>query len=85
VISGTVSVVIVSPSEGDLELEDFALVHQPVAVRHLVECPGAFEDASRLDPPFQHVREQFVDVGADRGGAAGDAGVLPEGDAVGSR
>jgi hypothetical protein len=35
----------------DQELQDFAHVHQPVALRHLVERAGPVEDATGLDPP----------------------------------
>src|SRR3954449_1739387 len=79
--SSLVHVVICILLELDLELEDVAVVHAAVAVGYLVECSGAVEDASRLDSAFEDVGEQLVDVGADGGGAAGHAGVLPEGDA----
>ena len=42
--------------EGDLELENLALVHRAVAVGHLVERSGPVEDAARLDPTLQDVR-----------------------------
>jgi len=52
------------PSKGDLELQHLALVHQPISIRHLLERPGAVEDAPRVDPPVEHVREQLLDIGA---------------------
>src|SRR3954468_21502304 len=76
--SSLVHVVIGLLLELDLELEDVAVVHAAVAVGYPVECSCAVEDASRLDSPFEDVGEQLVDVGADGGGAAGHARVLPE-------
>src|SRR5207253_4912353 len=63
----------------DLELEDFALVHQPVDLGYLVEGAGSVEDAARLDASFEHVREQLFDVGARRRRAAADRDVVVEG------
>src|SRR4051794_31171449 len=54
----------------DHDLEGLALVHRPVAVGHAVEADDAVEDAAGLDPAFENVRQQLLDVGADRGGAA---------------
>jgi hypothetical protein len=55
-------------AELDLELEDLALVHRAVAVRHIVERTAAVEDAAGLDPPLEHVGQQPLDVGAYRCG-----------------
>src|SRR5205823_6288507 len=55
-----------------------ALVHQPVALGYLAEGAGSVEDASRLDATLEHVREQLLDVGARRRGAAADRDVVVE-------
>src|SRR5436190_10148250 len=60
-VGGVVFVVIRLLLGLDLELEDFALVHQPVALGHLVERAGSVEDAARLDATFEHVRQQLFD------------------------
>src|SRR5204862_257478 len=77
-VGGLVFVVIRRLLGLDLELEDFALVHQPVALGHLVERAGSVEDAARLDASFEHVREQLLDVGAHRRRAAADRDVVVE-------
>jgi len=41
----------------DLELQDFTVVHRAVAVGHILDRPGAIEDAARLDPSFENVRQ----------------------------
>jgi hypothetical protein len=64
--------------ERDLELQDFAVVHGAVAVRDVLDRAGAVEDTTRLDPPFEHVRQQLLDVGPHRRRAAAHRGVLPE-------
>ena len=74
---GVTSVTFVS-LELDLEFEDFALVHRPVAVRHLVERTDAVEDAAGLDASLKHVGQQLLDVRAYGCGAAANACVLPE-------
>src|SRR5581483_3756283 len=66
-------------SELDEELDRLALVHRAVAVRHVLERAGAVEDAAGLDPPLEDVRQELLDVGAGRGGAAGDRDVVVEG------
>jgi len=55
-VGGVVVVVIRLLLGIDQELQDFALVHQPVALRHLVERAGAVEDATRLDAPLKRAR-----------------------------
>src|SRR5947209_9248147 len=56
----------------------FAFVHGSIAFRHFVKPYGAIEDASGLDTSFEHVGEEFVDIGADRRRAATDAHVAVE-------
>jgi hypothetical protein len=56
----------------DLELQDFAVIHRAVTVRHVFDRSGAVKDASGLDPAFEHVGQQLLDVGADGCRAAGD-------------
>jgi hypothetical protein len=73
--------VVISLLKRDLELEDFAVVHRAVAVRHLVECGRTVEDTAGLDPSLQDVWQERFDVSAHRRGAAGHAGVLPKRDA----
>src|SRR5207253_3804602 len=46
--------------------------------RNLVERADAIEDATRLDPPLQDVRQQLLDVRASRSGAAADRDVVEE-------
>jgi hypothetical protein len=62
----------------DKHLQGFAVGHGAVTVRHLVEADGAVEDPAGFDPAFQHVGEQFLDVGPGRGGAAGDGDVAQD-------
>src|SRR5436190_17551 len=64
--------------ECDLELQDLALVHRAVAVGDVLDRAGAVEDTTRLDPPFEHVRKQLLDVGAHGRWAAAHRRVLPE-------
>ena len=59
-------------------LDRLALVHRPVAVGYAVEVDDAVEDPARLDPSLEDVGQQFLDVGADRGGTAADADVVVE-------
>jgi hypothetical protein len=60
-------------------LECLAIVHVSIAARHTVEVHDAVEDASRLDPAFQDVRQQFRDVGAHWSGTASYCDVMVEG------
>src|SRR5438552_4105769 len=59
-------------------LDRLALVHRPVAVGYAVEVDDAVEDPARLDPSLEDVGQQFLDVGAGRGGTAADADVVVE-------
>src|SRR4249919_2345913 len=62
----------------DLELQDFAVVHRAIAVRHVLDRAGAVEDTTWLDPTVEDVRQQLLDVRAHGRGTAGDGSVLPE-------
>ena len=55
--SSLVRIVIRILLELDLELENVALVHRAVAVGDIVKGSGAVEDAARLDPAFEDVRQ----------------------------
>ena len=48
-------------------LDRLAVVHRPVAVRHLVEVHDAVEDAAGLDPALENVRQELFDVREHRG------------------
>jgi hypothetical protein len=50
-----------------------ALVHRPVALRDVLDADRAVEDAARLDPALQDVREGRFDGGASRLGDANPA------------
>jgi hypothetical protein len=65
-------------SGSDEDLQGLAGVHGAVAVGHLVEVDGAVEDTAGLDAAFEDVGEEFLDVGAGRGGAAGQGDVAAE-------
>src|SRR5207244_7847870 len=67
------------PSGLHHHLDRFALVHRPVAVGHLVEAEDAVEDAAGFDAAFEDVRQELLEVRADRGGAAAHADVVEEG------
>src|SRR6476620_5160621 len=64
----------------DLELQDFAVVHRAVAVRHVLDRAGAVENTTWLDPTLEDVRQQLLDVRAHGRRAACDRGVLPKRD-----
>src|SRR5215218_3871561 len=68
-----------SPSELDQDLDRLALVHRPVAVGHPADVRDPVEDAAGLDPSVEDVREQLLDVGAQRRGPAADGDVRKEG------
>ena len=59
--------------ESNHDLERLALVHRSVSVGHAVEVRDPIEDPARLNPAFEHVGQQFLDVGPDRNRAAGNA------------
>ena len=52
---------------------------------HVLDRAGAVEDTAGLDSTFEHVGQQFLDVGTNRRGTATDRGVLPERNAGGRR
>src|SRR5262245_28964502 len=52
-----------SASDLDQDFEGFPVAHGPVAVRPLVEAHDPIEDAAGLDPAFEDVRQQLLDVG----------------------
>src|SRR5438876_3803896 len=63
-------------SELDQDLDRFAFVHRPVAVRHLVEAHDPIEDSTRFDEAFEDVREELLDVRAARCGSTADGDVV---------
>src|SRR5208282_4676136 len=56
----------------------FALIHGPIAVRHLIEVYDTIKDAAGMDLAFQDVRQELGDVCAHRCGAATDRNVIEE-------
>jgi hypothetical protein len=62
----------------DQDLDRLALVHRAIAVGHTVEVRDPVEDAAGLDPAFEDVRRQFLDVGAGGGRTAADRDVVEE-------
>ena len=68
--------------EFDPELQDFTIVPRAVPVRHVLNRAHALEDTTRLDPTFQHIGQQLLDIRAHGCKApaieafARDAGVL---------
>src|SRR6185503_2180541 len=46
----------------DHDLECLALVHRAVSVRYAVEVCDSIEHAARLNPAFEHVRQEFLDI-----------------------
>src|SRR2546422_5091723 len=78
--SSLVHAVIDAPpsSELDQDLDRFAFVHRPVAVRHLVEAHDPIEDSTRFDQAFEDVREELLDVRAARCGSTADGDVVIE-------
>jgi hypothetical protein len=53
-------------------------VHRLVAGRRVVEADGVVEDLAGVDAALEHFGQGLLDVGADRGGAAGKGRVLAE-------
>jgi hypothetical protein len=60
----------VTASRSHHHLDRLAVVHRAIAVGHAVKTDDAIEDAAGVDPPFEDVRQELVDVGADRRRAA---------------
>src|SRR6476469_2493898 len=58
------------------DLDRLALVHRAVAVGNAIEIRDAIEDAAGRDRAFQHVWQQFVDIGAHGCRTAGDDDVV---------
>src|SRR5947209_12983818 len=56
-------------SELDHDLDRLALVHRAVAIRHTVKVRDPVDHAARLYPPFEHVGQYVLDIGANRGRA----------------
>src|SRR5947209_12669632 len=78
--SSLVHAVIDAPpsSELDQDLDRFAFVHRPIALRHLVEAHDPVIDSTRFDQAFEDVREELLDVRAARCGSAADGDVIVE-------
>ena len=53
----------------DENLECRSAGHGAVTVGHVVQADGAVEHPAWLDPPVEHIGQQFLDVGA--GGTSG--------------
>src|SRR5581483_3369350 len=64
------------PLRPDHNLERLALVHRPVTVGHPVKVCDEVEDAARIDPALKNIRQQFLDVSANRRGAAAYGNVV---------
>lgn len=54
---------LVYPSRLHLDFDRLALVHCTIACWNLVETDRAIENAVRLNPAFEYIREEFLDVG----------------------
>src|SRR5205823_10572430 len=78
-LSGYASPCTETCSKLDHDLECLAFVHRAVAVGDLVEADDPVEDAARIDAAFEDIRQQLLDVGAHRRGAAAHADVVVEG------
>jgi len=55
-----------------------ALVHSLVTVGDLVETDNSVEDAAGLDLALKHVRQQLLDICADRSGPAANTDIVVE-------
>src|SRR5439155_24295808 len=62
----------------DQDLDRFPVVHRAVAVRYVVEAHDPIEDSTRSDPAVEDIRQQLLDVRADRGGSAAHGDVVVE-------
>ena len=69
---------LIPPSRLDHHLERLSIGHGAIAVRGAVEVDGVVEDATRLDLSVEDVRQELVDVGADRCRTAADRDVSEE-------
>jgi hypothetical protein len=78
VSSSLVHAVIGAPPslELDHDLDRFAFVHRPVAIRHLVEAADPIEDATRFDSAFEDVWQKLLDVRAGWRRSATDGNVV---------
>ncbi len=56
---------LVYPPSLHLDFDRLALVQGTIACWNLVETNRAIEDAVRLNPAFEYIREEFLDVGPD--------------------
>jgi hypothetical protein len=52
------------------DLDRLPVGHRPIALGHLVEGHDPIEDSAGLDPAFEDVRQELLDVRAGRGGPA---------------
>src|SRR3954465_7118906 len=59
-------------------LDRLAAVHFPIALGNTLKIDGAVEDATGLNAAFKDIWQQFLDIGAHRGGTAADDDVLIE-------
>src|SRR6476646_7543406 len=76
--SSRVQLVIAHLLQLDEELDRLALVHRPVAVRYVGQRPRTVEYPAGLDSAVEDIGQQFLDIGARRGGTAGDSDVVEE-------
>src|SRR5690349_4492450 len=63
----------------DHHLDRLPIGHRPVATGHAVEVHDSIEDAAGLNRPIEDVRQELVDVSANRRGTARDREVAEEG------
>src|SRR5260221_14446786 len=64
--------------ELDQDFYRFALIHRPVAIRHIVEAGDPIKDSPRLNPAFEDIRQQLLNVRAGRGRSAAHGEVVVE-------
>src|SRR5882757_9362619 len=62
----------------DHHLDGLAVIHRAVAIGHAVEADRKVEDPAGVDAALHYGGQQFLDIGADRGGAATDDDVFVE-------
>src|SRR5206468_677749 len=62
----------------DHHLERLSIGHRAITVRDAIEVDGAVQDLARLDPAFEDVRQELLDIGAGRRRSAADLDVAKE-------
>src|SRR5207253_3973890 len=65
-------------SKLDHDLDRLAFLHRAITLGHLVDAHDPVEDPTGLDPAFEDVRQELLDVRAHRSGAAAHADVVVE-------